>query len=427
MGTGDAALLAELDMPGGQPGEKVDQIPEPDRPQPRPGPHDQRHGEQAAPRAPQPVAGPAHPRHRPRRRLAGRERRPPRQAPAGCHFIPADAASTTPGGSAGHWPSGISPAAAANASSAAATADCWPVGSLAKMPASRAAPTGGRLLHHLPARRGDRNLHGPAIGAGPMPADQALTPQPVTHPPRRRGGYRQRRGQVRYPLRAPRRKHHQRPVLSDRDVLRRRAQGSGDHRHQGSARRQHRVHRGLVCHVLSHASRTSIHLHIATSAYRYCQRAAFRIGALGTNGIQATDLVTRRLTMHGGGLMADFLARLAATDVAPGPRAKPWASTRVNVYAAVATLRRRHRLPLTRRPGRGARGGNPVPPDLRDRRRRLADGPPGRRRLGRRHLPPSQARHRPLVLRAGSPPVVGLLAAVTAASRDLLTPDAEQF
>ncbi len=60
---------------------------------------------------------------------------------------------------------------------------------------------------------------------------------------------------------------------------------------------------------------------------------------MGTNGIQATDLVTRRLTMHGGGLMADFLARLAATDVAPGPRAKPWASTRVNVYAAVATLR----------------------------------------------------------------------------------------
>jgi hypothetical protein len=35
-------------------------------------------------------------------------------------------------------------------------------------------PAGGRLLHHLPARRGDRNLHGPAIGAGPMPARQAV-------------------------------------------------------------------------------------------------------------------------------------------------------------------------------------------------------------------------------------------------------------
>ena len=38
---------------------------------------------------------------------------------------------------------------------------------------------------------------------------------------------------------------------------------------------------------------------------------------MGTRGIQAIDLVTRKLTMRGGGLMADFLARLDATDGAP--------------------------------------------------------------------------------------------------------------
>ena len=39
MSAGDAALLAELDVAGGHPGKKVDQVPEADGAQPRPGPH----------------------------------------------------------------------------------------------------------------------------------------------------------------------------------------------------------------------------------------------------------------------------------------------------------------------------------------------------------------------------------------------------
>ena len=45
----DAALLAELDVAGGQPGEEVDQVPERDRAQPRPGAYHQRDREQPAP------------------------------------------------------------------------------------------------------------------------------------------------------------------------------------------------------------------------------------------------------------------------------------------------------------------------------------------------------------------------------------------
>ena len=59
---------------------------------------------------------------------------------------------------------------------------------------------------------------------------------------------------------------------------------------------------------------------------------------MGTNGIQAIDLVTRKLTTRGVGLMADFLARLDATDGAPGAAGEPLASTHGNLSAADATL-----------------------------------------------------------------------------------------
>ena len=62
MSAGDAALLAELDVAGGDPGKKVDQVPEPDGAQPRPRPHHQGHPEQPASRAPQPAGGPPGPR-----------------------------------------------------------------------------------------------------------------------------------------------------------------------------------------------------------------------------------------------------------------------------------------------------------------------------------------------------------------------------
>ena len=156
-------------------------------------------------------------------------------------------------------------------------------------------PPGGRLIHHLPARRGDRNLHGPAIGAGPVPADQTLAQQPVTHPARGRRRDIERRGQIRHPLRAPGGKHHQGPILGDRDVVRGRAQRCGGHRHQRAARRQHRVHRGLVRHVLSHASPANLtcllqRLHNnsigkCTSGQRVTARAS-RPGRCGRAGIQ---------------------------------------------------------------------------------------------------------------------------------------------
>ena len=99
---------------------------------------------------------------------------------------------------------------------------------------------------------GDGDLHGPAVRPGPLPADQPLADQPVAHPPGRRGRDGQRRGQVHHPLRAAGREDHQRPVLGDRGVLRRGAQRHGRHRDQCPARRQHRVHRGLVYLVLRH-------------------------------------------------------------------------------------------------------------------------------------------------------------------------------
>jgi 3-(methylthio)propanoyl-CoA dehydrogenase len=59
----------------------------------------------------------------------------------------------------------------------------------------------------------------------------------------------------------------------------------------------------------------------------------------GTNGIQAIDLVTRKLPMRGGAVVADFLARLDATEAALDAAGASLASIRVNLAAAVATLR----------------------------------------------------------------------------------------
>ena len=56
------ALLAELDMAGGQPGEEVDQVPERHRAQPGPGAHDQSNAEQARAGTPQPARHPRGPR-----------------------------------------------------------------------------------------------------------------------------------------------------------------------------------------------------------------------------------------------------------------------------------------------------------------------------------------------------------------------------
>ncbi len=140
MGAGDPALLAELDVAGGGPGKKVDQVAEPDGAQPRPGAYHQGHPEQPASRAPQPAARPAGPRPclRPgdRHRLGGHGRPCGLLARTSFGFVAVAAAGSPPAGPSGHSLSGTSPAAAANASRATATAHCCSPGSLPKMAAN---------------------------------------------------------------------------------------------------------------------------------------------------------------------------------------------------------------------------------------------------------------------------------------------------
>ena len=113
----------------------------------------------------------------------------------------------------------------------------------------RAAPRGG-LVHHAPARRRHRHQHGTPVRPRPVPPDQPLADQPVAHPARRRRRHAQRRRQVHDPLRPARGQHHQRPVLRDRRLLRRRAQRPRRHRDQRPARRQHRVHHRRIRRIL---------------------------------------------------------------------------------------------------------------------------------------------------------------------------------
>jgi len=154
----------------------------------------------------------------------------------------------------------------------------------------------------------------------------------------------------------------------------------------------------------------------------------------GTNGIQAIDLVTRKLTMRGGSVIAEFLARLDATDVALDAAGEPLASIRVNLSAAVATLRAATDYL-----------------SVADSDATLAGATPYLRMFGTvagGWLMARQAIAADRLLVAGSadtaflqaklvsarfyceqllPQASGLLAAVTAGSRDLLTLDAGQF
>jgi alkylation response protein AidB-like acyl-CoA dehydrogenase len=59
----------------------------------------------------------------------------------------------------------------------------------------------------------------------------------------------------------------------------------------------------------------------------------------GTNGIQAIDLVTRKLPMRDGAVVADFIAQLASFDRELESAGTALSSIRVNLAAAVSTLR----------------------------------------------------------------------------------------
>jgi alkylation response protein AidB-like acyl-CoA dehydrogenase len=66
-----------------------------------------------------------------------------------------------------------------------------------------------------------------------------------------------------------------------------------------------------------------------------------RIAAIyeGTNGIQALDLVGRKLPMRAGGVIADLLARMEGVDAELASAGEGLASIRTNLAAAVASVR----------------------------------------------------------------------------------------
>ena len=234
----DVAGLAELAVPGRQPGEEIDQVPERHRAEPGPGPHQKGEQEHPAPARPQP-------RRRPRdSRAARRNRR---------HCRPLAVRNLA--GGVRERPQRLR--------HSLLRGHRQPFQDLRDQSAAPA----GRLVDHPPACRGDRDQDRAAVAARPVPADQALAHQPVAHPPGRRRRDVQRLGQVHHPPRSAGRQHHQRPVLRDRGLLRGRAQRPGGDRHQGPAGRQHRVHRGRVgarfsCRVVIHNACISQCLHI---------------------------------------------------------------------------------------------------------------------------------------------------------------------
>jgi 3-(methylthio)propanoyl-CoA dehydrogenase len=154
----------------------------------------------------------------------------------------------------------------------------------------------------------------------------------------------------------------------------------------------------------------------------------------GTNGIQAIDLVTRKLTIRDGTAIADFLARLDATDAALDAAGQPLASIRVNLATAVTTLRAATDYLTHADPDAALAGATPY--------LRMFGTVAGGWLMARQAI--AASRH----LVAGSPDTAflqaklvtarfyceqllpqssGLLAAATAGSRDLLTLDADEF
>ena len=103
----------------------------------------------------------------------------------------------------------------------------------------------------------------------------------------------------------------------------------------------------------------------------------------GTNGIQAMDLVGRKLPMRGGGVMADYLAGIEATaGGAVGRRRATWPPSASGWPTPTPRCKADHRLAAGQRaadPNNALAGATPVPAHVRHRHRRLAAGPLGRR------------------------------------------------
>lgn len=194
-------------------------------------------------------------------------------------------------GAGGHRCSGISPAAAANASKAAAMACCWPLGSLAKMSSIRTRLRAVASSTTCRPAAVTETITDRRSAPGAMPAVQLLADQPIGHPPSCRRGYIERGGQVRHPLRSPGGQHDQHPVLSGRGVLGGRPQRRRADRNQRPARGQHGVHNGrfhqrlrLLCssQYSHHATlgHTLIALRIQIARATYCRSGRGYGGAL---------------------------------------------------------------------------------------------------------------------------------------------------
>ena len=152
-----------------------------------------------------------------------------------------------------------------------------------------------------------------------------------------------------------------------------------------------------------------------------------RIAAIyeGTNGIQAMDLVGRKLPMRGGGAVTDLLDRIAAIDdgaaATTSRRSAPRSPTASPRCGRPPTWLLEHGAG---RPGRRARRRDAVPPPVRPRARRLAPRPG--QALGARPTGATTPTSSPAKVVTARfyceqllPQARGLLGAVTATKRDL--------
>ena len=167
-------------------------------------------------------------------------------------------------GAGGHRCSGISPAAAADASKAC----CWPVGSLVQMSSIRTRLRAVASSTTCRPAAVTETITDRRSAPGAMPAVQLLADQPIGHPPSCRRGYIKRGGEVRHPLRSPGGQHDQHPVLSGRGVLGGRPQRRRADRNQRPARGQHGVHNGRF-HQRLRLLCSSQYSHHATSRYYF--------------------------------------------------------------------------------------------------------------------------------------------------------------
>ena len=102
----------------------------------------------------------------------------------------------------------------------------------------------------------------------------------------------------------------------------------------------------------------------------------------GTNGIQAMDLVGRKLPLRMGGVVADFIARMRAVDAELAEAGDELADIRASLTTAIDALEEATNWIMTNGlsdPSDALAGATPYLRDVRHGGRWLADGAPGAR------------------------------------------------